>query len=75
MQRAHGLPDKRFPDTGWRGGANGTLYMKVHFEADALPHDKSGQSLYLDRRGGVHRPVRVESGEAIIDPLDHGRLR
>jgi hypothetical protein len=75
MQRANGLPDERRPDAGWREGANGTAYMKVHFEADALPHDKSGQSLYLDHRGSVHRPVRVGDGEGIIDRLDPDGLR
>jgi hypothetical protein len=75
MQRSHGLPDERRPDTGWREGANGTLYMKVHFEADALPHDKTGQSLYLNDRGDVQRPVRVGAGEGIIDPIDYDRVR
>lgn len=75
MQVANGLPDERNPDTGWRDGAGGTRYLKVHFEADASPQDKSGQSLYLDRRGGVHRPVRVGADEGIVDPLDYDRLR
>ena len=75
MQRSHGLPDERNPDTGWREGANGTRYMKVQLTEDACPHDKSGQSLYLDRRGGVHRPVRFGAGEVIVDRLDPDGLK
>jgi hypothetical protein len=74
MQRSHGLPDERFPDTGWRNGVD-SVYLRVHLDVEAPPHDKSGQSLFMDRRGGVYKPVRVGDGESIIDPLDSGRLR
>jgi hypothetical protein len=75
MQRSHGLPDERSRDTGWRKGAGDTMYMQVHLDVETTPTDKSGQSIYIDSRGGVHRPVRVGAGEEIIDPLDHDRLR
>jgi hypothetical protein len=75
MQRSHGLPDERRPLSGWRDGAAGTQYMKVHLAVDAPPQDKSEQSLYLDSRGAVHRPVRVGAGESIIDRLDPDGLR
>jgi hypothetical protein len=75
MQRACGLPDERNPDDGWRNGAGGTRYMQVHLDVDAPKHDKTGQSLYLNDRGDVQRPVRVGAGEGIVDPLDYDRLR
>jgi hypothetical protein len=75
VQRANGLPDERFPDTGWRKGAGDTEYLRVHLEVDPTPTDKSGQSIFLDRREGVHTPVRVGAGEGLIDPLDTSRLR
>ena len=75
MQRACGLPDERQPaDTGWREGANGTRYMRVTFEADMPPVDKSGQSLHMDNLGNVYRPVRFSDGESLADPLDYDRL-
>ena len=75
MQRSHGLPDERKPDSGWREGTNGTLYMIVQLTEDALPVDKSAQSLYLDGRGGVRRPVRFEEGEQIVDLVDPWALK
>jgi hypothetical protein len=75
MQRANGLPDERSRDSGWRKGAGDTMYMAVHLEVDPVPTDKSGQSLYVDNLGGVHRPVRVGPGEGIIDSLAAGRLK
>ena len=75
VQRANGLPDERSRDTGWRKGAGGTEYLQVHLEIDPTPTDKSGQSIYVDTLGGVHRPVRVGHGEGLIDPLDYDRLR
>jgi hypothetical protein len=74
-QRANGLPDDKFPDTGWRKGAGGTEYMQVHLEVDTTPTDKAAHSLFLNDRGGVTRPVRVGDGEGIIDPIDSGRLK
>jgi hypothetical protein len=74
MQRANGLPDERFPDTGWRKCKDG-MHMTVHFEADATPVDKSAQSLYLDRRGGVHQLSRVETGESLVDLIDPNGLK
>jgi hypothetical protein len=75
VQRANGLPDERFTDSGWREGANGTQYLRVHLEADAAPVDKSAHSLYLDRRGGVHQLSRVETGESIADLVDPNGLK
>jgi hypothetical protein len=75
MQRANGLPDEKFPDTGWRKGAGGTEYMQVHLEVDTTPTNKAAQALFLNDRGGVTRPVRVGDGEGIIDQLDTGRLK
>jgi hypothetical protein len=75
VQRANGLPDWKFPDTGWRKGAGDTEYMQVHLEVDSQPTDKSSQALFLNDRGGVTRPVRVGDGEGIIDPIDSGRLK
>jgi hypothetical protein len=75
VQRANGLPDERSRDTGWRKGAGDTMYLQVHLEVDPTPTDKSGQSIFVDNLGGVHRPVRVGHGEGLIDSLAAGRLR
>jgi hypothetical protein len=74
-QRANGLPDEKFPDTGWRKGHGDTVYMQVHLDVESTPTDKSSQALFLNDRGGVARPVRVGAGEGIIDPIDSGRLK
>lgn len=75
MQVANGLPDERAPRSTVHKGAGGTLYQSVHFEVDLKLDKVDRDSLYVDRRGTVHRGVPVPEGAGLIDPIDKGRVR
>lgn len=75
MQRAHGLPDGRSQDDGWRDGANGTRYLRVELQGAATPVDKSDASLYLRGDGSVVRNIRVGDDEVFAEPLSRSGLR
>ena len=75
MDRAHGLPDGRKQDDGWREGVGGTRYLRVELQGNAPPVDKSTASLYLSGEGTVTRFTRVGDDDVFFEPLAHGALR